>query len=96
MSGAPVGRRNGSGFYEIRLKGHLDPRWAVWFDGMSVTNDSDGTTALRGTVVDQAALHGVLQKVRDTGLPLISVTSLGTAPPLSTATPPNSSPKEPT
>jgi hypothetical protein len=96
MSGAPVGRRNGSGFYEIRLKGHLDPRWAVWFDGMSVSNDGDGTTALRGAVVDQAALHGLLQKVRDTGLPLVSLTSLGTAAQLTAAALPNSSPKEAT
>ena len=61
------------GRYEIRLKGHLDSRWAAWFDGLSLTNESDGTTIIRGPVVDQAALHGLLQKVRDLGLPLVSV-----------------------
>ena len=65
-----------AGRYEIRVKGHLAPRWSAWFDGMSLTAESDGTTALRGPVADQAALHGVLQKVRDTGLPLISVTPI--------------------
>ena len=59
--------------YEIRLKGHLDVRWADWFDGLTLTRESDGTTVLRGSVVDQAALHGVLGKVRDLGLPLIAV-----------------------
>ena len=48
--------------YEIRLQGHLESRWAAWFDGMSLTNDSDGTTAIRGPVIDQAALHGLLQQ----------------------------------
>jgi hypothetical protein len=62
-----------SGRYEIRLKGHLDPRWAAWFDGLSLTHERDGTTVIHGRVVDQAALHGVLWKVRDLGLPLISV-----------------------
>ena len=76
MSAAPVGRRNGSLRYEVRLKGRLDPRWAAWFDGLDLTADADGTTTLRGPVVDQAALHGVLQRVRDTGLPLISVHQL--------------------
>ncbi len=61
------------GQYEIRLKGHLDARWSAWFDGMSLTQLSDGTTVLRGPVGDQAALHGLLQRVRDVGLPLISV-----------------------
>ena len=61
------------GRYEIRLKGHLDSRWAAWFDGLSLTNSSDGTTIICGPVADQAALHGLLQKVRDLGLPLISI-----------------------
>ena len=64
------------GEYEIRLAGHLHPRWAAWFDGMSLTHDSDGTTVLSGPVVDQAALHGLLQRVRDVGLPLVSVTRI--------------------
>ena len=66
--------------YEIRLDGRLDPRWAAWFDGLTLTSDSDGTTALRGVVVDQAALHGLLQRLRDVGLPLISVTPLPDSP----------------
>jgi hypothetical protein len=64
------------GQYEIRLKGHLEGRWAAWFDGLSLTQESDGTTVIRGSVIDQAALHGLLSKVRDLGLPLIAVTQL--------------------
>ncbi len=63
----------GPGRYEIRVKGHLAGRWAAWFDGLTLTRQGDGTTLLEGPVVDQAALHGLLQKVRDTGLPLVSV-----------------------
>jgi hypothetical protein len=59
--------------YQIRLRGHLDARWATWFDGLTLTRKSDGTTLIQGPVQDQAALHGLLQKVRDVGLPLISV-----------------------
>jgi hypothetical protein len=59
--------------YEIRLKGHLDARWADQFEHMRFTHTSDGTTILAGPVVDQAALYGVLRKVRDLGLPLVSV-----------------------
>jgi hypothetical protein len=59
--------------YEIRLQGHLDARWAAWFDGLDLTNESDGTTVISGPVADQAALHGLLRKVRDTGLPLLSL-----------------------
>ena len=67
----PIGR------YEIRLGGHLDPRWAAWFDGMTLTHRrATAPRSSRGPVADQAALHGVLQKVRDLGLPLISVTRL--------------------
>ena len=61
------------GCYEIRLKGHLDARWIDWFEGLSFTHASDGTTILAGPLVDQAALYGVLRKVRDLGLPLIAV-----------------------
>jgi hypothetical protein len=64
--------------YEIRVTGHLDSRWAAWFDGLSLTRADDGTTVLRGPIVDQAALHGVLQKLRDIGVPLVSVTQLPT------------------
>ena len=72
----PTGHDRDSGRYEIRVKGHLESRWAVWFDGMSLTTEDDGTTSIRGRVTDQAALHGVLHRLRDTGLPLISVTQL--------------------
>ena len=63
----------GGEIYEIRLKGHLNARWADWFDGLTLTQENDGTTVLSGLVVDQAALHGLLGKVRDLGLPLIAV-----------------------
>jgi hypothetical protein len=59
--------------YEIRVEGILDECWSGWFDGMQVTYQPDGVTALAGPVTDQAALHGLLAKVRDLGLPLISV-----------------------
>jgi hypothetical protein len=59
--------------YEIRLKGRLDPRWLAWFEGLGLRHESDGTTTLHGPIPDQAALHGVLTRVRDMGLPLISV-----------------------
>jgi hypothetical protein len=61
------------GLYEIRIKGHLDNRWADWFEGLSVTLEDNGETLLTGPVVDQSALHGLLRKVRDLGMPLISV-----------------------
>ena len=64
------------GQYEIRLKGHLETRWAAWFDGLSLTQECDGTTVIRGSVIDQAALHGLLSKVRDLGLPLVAVTQV--------------------
>ena len=67
------GDRQGAGRYEIRLKGHLDTRWTAWFDGLSLTHQSDGSTVIDGPIADQSALHGLLQKVRDTGLPLVSV-----------------------
>jgi hypothetical protein len=62
--------------YVIRVRGHLAPRWAAWFEGLSLRNESDGTTTIHGPVVDQAALHGVLQKLRDVGVPLLSVTQV--------------------
>jgi hypothetical protein len=67
-----------AGRYEIRLTGHLDARWTAWFDGLTVGHESDGTTVLSGPIADQAALHGVIQRVRDLGLPLVSVTRIGT------------------
>jgi hypothetical protein len=68
--------RHEPGCYEIYLQGHLDIRWAAWFDGMTLTHESGGTTRIHGPVVDQAALFGLLQRVRDAGLSLISVTRI--------------------
>ena len=59
--------------YEIRVKGHLGDRWSAWFDGFTITDRDDGTSVLHGPVVDQAALHGLLHKLRDVGIPLISL-----------------------
>ncbi len=73
MSESSTAGHQDGGRYEIRLKGRLDIRWAAWFDGLSLINESDGTTVIHGVVADQSALHGLLQKVRDLGLPLVSV-----------------------
>ncbi len=70
---ASAGRSSEAGHYAIRLRGHLASRWEAWFDGLTLTCEGDGTTVITGPVVDQAALHGLLAKVRDIGLPLISV-----------------------
>ncbi len=67
-----------AGRYEIRLTGRLDAHWGAWFDGLTVSQDSDGTTVISGPIADQSALHGVLQRVRDLGLPLVSVTRVDT------------------
>lgn len=61
------------GHYEIRITGHLDNRWADWFEGMTITLEANGETTLAGMVADQSALHGLLKKVRDLGMPLVSV-----------------------
>ena len=60
-------------WYEIRVQGRLDDRWSTWLDGLTLSQTDDGTTVLRGLVADQAALHGLLHKLRDIGLPLVSV-----------------------
>jgi hypothetical protein len=61
--------------YQIRIKGHLSRQWIAWFDGLTIILEEDGNTLLTGTVVDQAALHGWLKRVRDLGMPLLSITS---------------------
>jgi hypothetical protein len=66
------GRKHGD-VYRIEVKGHLDSSWSEWFDGLSISNEANGTTALTGVVVDQAALHGLIARVRDLGLPLLLV-----------------------
>ena len=65
-------------YYEIRLKGHLEARWEQWFDGLIISLEEDGSTLLSGPLADQAALHGILKKVRDVGLTLLSVNSIAT------------------
>jgi hypothetical protein len=64
--------------YRIRLKGHLADHWSDWFEGMTISNEPDGEVLLYGPLADQAALHGVLIKIRDLGLPLLAVTSVAT------------------
>ncbi len=59
--------------YQIRIKGHLDARWTDWFEGMTIALEENGNTLLTGPVIDQAALYGLLKKVRDLGVPLVSV-----------------------
>ena len=66
--------------YEVKIKGHLDEQWADWFEGMTFTHESDSTTTLCGPVVDQAALYGLLIKMRDLDLPLLSVNRIKPKP----------------
>lgn len=77
--------------YEIRVRGVLAQRWSAWFDGLTIDNAGDGTTAIRGPIVDQAALHGLLHKLRDVGVPLISLTEI---PNTSTSNAPTHTTKE--
>ena len=72
--------------YEIRLKGHLDDRWAEWFEALTITLEDNGDTLLTGPVIDQAALHGLLRKARDLGLPLLSVSPVEPGPPTTLGT----------
>ncbi|MBD3926113.1 hypothetical protein IEZ26_15925 [Nocardioides cavernae] len=76
----PANGRDTGNWYEIRVQGRLDDRWAAWFDGLELSRAADGTTALRGPVTDQAALHGLLHKLRDLGVPLLSVTRTDSGP----------------
>lgn len=69
------------GEYELRITGHLDYGWAEWFEGLVLIHESDGTTSLRGPVTDHAALHGLLSKVRDLGVTLVSVQAIDCDPP---------------
>jgi len=91
MSDISTGPQHNPGRYEIRLKGHLDSRWAAWFDGLSLTNETDGSTIIYGPVADQSALYGLLQKVRDLGLPLVSVTQVEPGQPDAPASGPGNS-----
>jgi hypothetical protein len=69
------------GIYEIRIKGHLDDQWSDWFGGLTITLEDNGDTLITGPVIDQAALHGLLKKVRDLGMPLVSVSPVESGPP---------------
>ena len=81
---AAAGPVSDPGWYRIRIQGRLERRWSTWFDGMSLTHGPDGTTVLRGQVSDQAALHGLIQKVGDLGLTLLEVTHESTDAPAET------------
>ena len=72
--------------YEIRIKGHLGDQWTDWFEGMTITLEENGNTLLTGKVVDQSALHGLLKKVRDLGMPLVSVSPVEPGPPTTLGT----------
>ena len=69
----PSRSRGGPARYELRIEGHIDDHWTAWFDTLTLTHEDDGTTTLRGLVPDQSALHGLLARVRDLGVTLISV-----------------------
>jgi hypothetical protein len=91
MSTTPPSRSDGSGRYEIRLQGRLDPRWSARFEGMTLTTGG-GITLLEGPVVDQAALHGLLHQLRDIGLPLVSVHQVEAGPRENPVTQPSAQP----
>lgn len=81
-------RTTDGGWFEIRVTGHLAHRWAAFFDGMTLTPQADGTTVISGPVADQSALHGLLRRLSDLGLPLVAVTSAaGPGPAEPTAVP---------
>jgi len=63
--------------FQIRIQGHLSQQWQDWFEGLRITLEEDGNTLLSGPVVDQSALHGILKKIRDLGIPLLSINSIG-------------------
>ena len=70
---SPRPRPHAPAHYELRVQGHLDEHWSAWFGGLALIREDDGTTTLRATVTDQAELHGLLAKIRDLGVPLLSV-----------------------
>jgi hypothetical protein len=72
--------------YQIRIKGHLGHQWTDWFEGLTITLEEDGDTLLTGPVIDQAALHGLLKKVRDLGMPLVSISPVEPGPPTTLGT----------
>jgi hypothetical protein len=72
--------------YQIRIQGHLGSQWTDWFEGLTITLEEDGNTLLTGPVIDQAALHGLLKKVRDLGMPLVSVSPVQPGPPTTLGT----------
>jgi hypothetical protein len=78
--------RDEPGGYELRIGRHLDDRWADWFGDLTMTREADGTTTLRGRVADQAALHGILIKIRDLGMVLLAVRAIDASPSTSTTT----------
>jgi hypothetical protein len=73
----PETEGNQAMIYQIRIKGHLGQQWMDWFEGLTITLEEDGVTLLTGVLVDQAELHGILKKVRDLGIPLLSVNIVG-------------------
>jgi hypothetical protein len=77
---SPGATRDESGDYEVRVGRHLDDRWAEWFGDLTITREADGTTTLRGRVADQAALHGILIKIRDLGMVLLTVRAIDASP----------------
>lgn len=74
----PIDPHRDSDRYAIRVDGHLDARWSTWFDGAVLRHEADGTTVIASPAMDQAALHGLLRRIRDAALPLISVTRIET------------------
>jgi hypothetical protein len=80
MNAAPESDASQPKVYEIRVKGHLSRQWTDWFDGLTISLEEDGNTLLTGPEIDQAALHGILKKVRDLGMPLLSVNFVGSGP----------------